>query len=367
MSTTTEMIHRGGVRSSNLELYRIICMLMIVAHHYVVNSGLTGQDSPMALNPNSSNTIFLYLFGLWGKTGINCFLMITGYFMCKSSISVRKFVKLILWIYLYKVIIYGVFLATGHDTISLKRLIQVIMPVWGFNTNFTSCFIGFWLTIPFWNILVKNMTKRQHEVLLCLLLSMYTFLGSLPGFGVSMNYVTWFGIIYLIASYIRLYTMEIYDNKKVWASVSIITIILAIASILTSHIFLRKGEALFLSDSNKIFAVAIAVTTFLWFKNMNISYSKLINTIGGSTFGVLLIHANSDAMRQWLWKDTVDCVGHYNMPFWQFAGFSIGVVLAIFFICTIIDIIRIKLFEEPFFKWYDKEPRFQRLAAFLSK
>ena len=171
---------------------------MIVAHHYVVNSGLTGQDSPMALNPNSSNTIFLYLFGLWGKTGINCFLMITGYFMCKSSISVRKFVKLILWIYLYKVIIYGVFLATGHDTISLKRLIQVIMPVWGFNTNFTSCFIGFWLTIPFWNILVKTMTKRQHEVLLCLLLSMYTFLGSLPGFGVSMNYVTWFGIIYLI-------------------------------------------------------------------------------------------------------------------------------------------------------------------------
>lgn len=28
-------------RSSNLELYRIIVMLLIVAHHYVVNSGLT--------------------------------------------------------------------------------------------------------------------------------------------------------------------------------------------------------------------------------------------------------------------------------------------------------------------------------------
>ena len=27
-------------RSSNLELYRIVCMLMIVAHHYAVNSGL---------------------------------------------------------------------------------------------------------------------------------------------------------------------------------------------------------------------------------------------------------------------------------------------------------------------------------------
>lgn len=27
-------------RSSNLELYRIICMLLIVAHHFVVNSRL---------------------------------------------------------------------------------------------------------------------------------------------------------------------------------------------------------------------------------------------------------------------------------------------------------------------------------------
>lgn len=31
---------RGGVRSSNIELFRILSMLMIVAHHYVVNSGL---------------------------------------------------------------------------------------------------------------------------------------------------------------------------------------------------------------------------------------------------------------------------------------------------------------------------------------
>ena len=32
---------------------------------------------------------------------------------------------------------------------------------------------------------------------------------------------------------------------------------------------------------------------------------KLINTISASTFGVLLIHANSDFMRQWLWNDTI--------------------------------------------------------------
>lgn len=37
------------VRDSNLELYRIVAMLLIVAHHYVVNSGLLdvmGQNPP---------------------------------------------------------------------------------------------------------------------------------------------------------------------------------------------------------------------------------------------------------------------------------------------------------------------------------
>ncbi len=31
-------------RSSNLELYRIVCMIMIVAHHFVVNSGLITEE-----------------------------------------------------------------------------------------------------------------------------------------------------------------------------------------------------------------------------------------------------------------------------------------------------------------------------------
>lgn len=32
--------NKFGGRSSNIELFRILSMLMIVAHHYVVNSGL---------------------------------------------------------------------------------------------------------------------------------------------------------------------------------------------------------------------------------------------------------------------------------------------------------------------------------------
>lgn len=180
----------GEGRYSNFELYRIICLLMIVAHHFVVNSGLTWSDSPMIANPIAANTLFLWLFGMWGKTGINSFLLITRYFMCKSEISLKKFVKLILWIYVYRLIIFVIFLVTRYETISTIRLLKLIMPVWGFNSNFTSCFIDFWLTIPFWNILIRNTTKKQHQLLLILLLGIYTILGSIPSFKITFNYVT---------------------------------------------------------------------------------------------------------------------------------------------------------------------------------
>lgn len=51
------------------------------------------------------------------------------------------------------------------------------------------------------------------------------------------------------------------------------------------------------------------------FKNMNIKYNKVINFIASSTFGVLLIHANSNTMRQFLWKDICNVVGSYNSNF----------------------------------------------------
>lgn len=331
-------------------------MLMIVAHHYVTNSGLTGSDGPLLKDFLSANSLFLTLFGAWGKTGINCFLMITGYYMCTSRITLRKFLKLMGQIYLYKLLFYSIFIFSGYETLSITRLTMVAMPMWGVSGDFVGCFIIFWLTIPFFNILVQNMTQRLHGLLLLLILTVYTLLGSIPTFDVTFNYVTWFGVIYFIASYIRLYPLPIFEKKALWGWITLLCTILGSISVLGLRILIGAPAGLgynFLADSNKIFAVVIAVSSFLWFKNMNIKYSKVINALGAGTFGVLLIHANSSAMRTWLWKDTIDVEGHYSMPFGDLVLFSIGVVFVVFIICNLIDQIRILSFEKWFFYWYD--------------
>ena len=331
---------------------------MIVAHHYVVNSGLSNVGAPLLTDYSSGNSIYLSLYGAWGKTGINCFLMITGYFMCKSRITFRKFLKLLLQIYFYKLLLFPIFLAIGYETITFQRIVKLMMPFWGFSTGFVSCFIVFWLTIPFLTILVQNMSQRQHQLLLLLSLGVYTILGSIPTFTITFNYITWFSIIFFIASYIRLYSHPIFEKKRLWGWLTLLFVVLAAGSVLGMRMLFGERVGIgynFVHDSNKIFPVLIAVSSFLWFKNLKMGYNKTINAFGAGTFGVLLIHANSDAMRKWLWNDLIDCVGKYTMPTMNLILYSIGCVLAIFITCNLIDQLRIATFEKWTFRWYDNK------------
>lgn len=106
------------------------------------------------------------------------------------------------------------------------------------------------------------------------------------------------------------------------------------------------------SDSNALMAVATAVTSFMFFKNLRIPHNRFINIFGASTFGVLLIHANSDTMRQWLWKDMLDNAGHYADEYFWIR--PIIAVLLIFVICIVIDYIRLKTVEKWAFRWIDR-------------
>ena len=186
-----------------------------------------------------------------------------------------------------------------------------------------------------------------------MLLFIYTVHGSVPKLmSVSMNYVSWFSVLYFIAAYLRLYPIK-ENNTKFWGWATLISFGLSsVGILLLNYVQVKLGiEAkvqysyMLVQDSNAFLALTNGITSFMWFKSMKIGHIKCINTIAASAFGVLLIHANSNTMRQWLWKDTVDCVGHFDTPYYWL--YAIGCVLAIYAVCTLIDYIRIKTIETP--------------------
>ena len=336
-------------RDSNIELYRILVMLLIMAHHYVVNSGLVGvaMQSPYRLR-----TLFVLLFGEWGKIGINCFILITGYFMCRSRATIKKYLKLLFEVEFYNIVIFFILLAAGYETLSAYSLLRATVFLSPESGRFASAFLMFYLFIPFLNILIRSLDQRKHALLILALLFVYTIRGSIPNMASAMNYVTWFIVIYVIGAYLRLYPETIQPIIKWSGPLLIFFLILSASSVLLGDWLTQATGTdylyFFVSNSNKALAVITSVVAFLFFEKTPIHYHRWINLCGGSTFGVLLIHANSDAMRKWLWGDLLKNAQMYHSEYFYLHAFAS--VLVIFVLCVIIDQLRIKLIETPLFR-----------------
>ncbi|MEG0898031.1 MAG: hypothetical protein RSF73_10845 [Ruthenibacterium sp.] len=138
---------------------------------------------------------------------------------------------------------------------------------------------------------------------------------------------------------------------------SLIALALAWASILTIDFVGRKvgftGYYFFVADSHKILALLCSFAFFMLFKNIQMKPNRFINTVAASTFGVLMIHANSYTMIRFLWQDVLHNTSFYNSP-WLIVH-AVCSVIGVYVICVAMDYLRIKFLEKPLFDYLDKK------------
>ena len=83
------------IRQSNIELLRIIAMVIIVAHHFAVHGGF---DFP--IETVAPNRLWIQFLALGGKIGVNIFVLISGYFLIDAK-SLKKVKVLKLWLQIF--------------------------------------------------------------------------------------------------------------------------------------------------------------------------------------------------------------------------------------------------------------------------
>lgn len=66
---------QNTMRSSNIELLRIIAMFMVVLGHYYVKGGFP-DDSLMI-----TSKLVMQFLGSWSKIAVDVFVIISGYFL----------------------------------------------------------------------------------------------------------------------------------------------------------------------------------------------------------------------------------------------------------------------------------------------
>lgn len=335
-------MEKNKVRNSNLEILRIVSMLLIIMHHYVVHGQFELNNTII-----SSNKIILEIISLGGKLGVNCFILITGYFMINSKISFKKILKIIFEVWFYSICIFLVASLTQIIDFDIKLLIKVMIPII-FNSNwFALVYIVLYIFIPYINMLINNLDKKQHFKLCLIFVCIFSIIPTFTTANIEYSNITWFVMLYCIAAYIRKYPNKYTENVKeniLYTCIIIAFLIFSVAEFNILGLFIPQiaKHITYFGKINSFPLLILSVTMFLVFKNIKVKNNKFVNLIATSTFGVYLIHDNM-FMRNYLWVKVLKNNTYIESPY--LILHLIFSTIAVFIVCTLIDQIRIHIIE----------------------
>lgn len=329
-------------------------MILIVVHHYAIHGAL--QETLVF----SGNKYILDFLSFGGKLGVNCFVLISGYFMCNSKITLKKILSLISEIWFYSIVILILFLTILKpvEPIGFKLLLRSVLPISYSAYWFATTYIVLLILSPFINKWIQSMDKKMHQDLLIVSIAIYSFL---PTFMkttlIGYNHLIWIILLYLLASYIRRYIDKEQLKLKRHCSFLLIVASLIFISILLLDFIGSKFNISILLDNSTYFAnqqsfllMIMSIEIFLISLRGN-KVNKLINKISKATFAVYLIHDNL-IMRPYLWQTVFDCQSaYYSNHLLMHALCSICIV---FFVCIGIELIRQKTIGKIVDKWIDR-------------
>lgn len=333
-------------RNSNLELLRILSMILIVMHHYSVHGGFDLSQYGL-----SFNKVIVQLLSLGGKLGVNCFVLITGYFMINSKFKLKKLFKILFQVFFYSfsivIIFYGLGIVEPNFKIILKSLFPTIFNLYWFSTTY----IVLYVLTPFINKFIKTISKKELISLIIILVSMWCIIPTFTTASLAFSEVGWFFTLYLIASYIRLYPNNFTSSCKynviiASCSYTILIISVIIFDILGTKIGFFASKATYFAAMNKLPIFICSVSMLLIFKNINMKSNRFINNLSMTMFGVYLIHDNP-IIRPFLWESVFKNNLYIDSPYLLIH--AIGSIVIVFICCSMIDYIRIRVVERPLF------------------
>ncbi len=359
-------------RDTNFELLRILAMLMIIVHHYNVFGGIL-YNADKVIDSQRIEYYIFYFAEYICIIAVNLYVMISGYYMVKSKMKVKKIVKLELELLFYSVLIYAILVWQHKIDFNASDCLYTFFPVISNQYWFMTAYMGLYLLVPFINKLANSLNKKSYGYLIIISTIIFSVVRTIfptnnileSNGGYSL---TWFIYLYLLAGYIHLYFDR--DIKKYKLAIIFFLLIFGEMAV---RFYLQKStdnfDKIWVKTSlnfslfyNQLFILIETVIVFLFFKNIHIKNeiaNKMITVISPLTLGVYLIHVNEN-LKSVLWEKTLrihECFGSQEI----FKVVILGTI-TIFIVCCAIDACRSLLF-----KLFDKTKIVKKIDEKLEK
>ncbi len=333
-------------RKSNIELLRIVAMLLIISFHYCFHSNYV-------VDSLNFNAVIVKSFYFFGELGVDLFILITGYFCSKSEFSVKKLIKLILEVNFYY--LFCVLLTFCFDfgfKVKVDTFKDCFLLFFNVITNkywFITMYIIAYTLSPYINIIINNISKENYKKLIITLLVIWCIIPTIFGIFYNStesllyyNRLIWFMVMYLIGGYIRKYQIKFFEKKKNTYILAIGSFLFMILSIFVFYRYryflanLGNTEIAYFWPPNTLPMVLLSISVFEIFLNLKIKNNKLINVVASTTLGIYMVH--DGLFYKFIWDKVLKSTDHL------YSRYSICYILIstalIFVFGAIIELIR---------------------------
>lgn len=313
-------------RQSNFELLRIICMLGILIGHVLITFY---QDQIHSVDFTVKNQLRSLILNCCA-VGMNCFIVISGYFSIR--LTKEKFLKFIGQCWWYALI--SILLFKGSWT-------TLVFPVSESGLRFVNAYLGLMLVSPLLNAGLNALSGKEQKKTIFLVLLCDVYLGYMHQRAeISADDHNLFHLMcmYALGNLIRHEDWK--QSHAGWWCMGCFLLMTALHAVKMMWFPISVVYSL---HFNSPMLIVATVLVFLWAKEWKMPQSRVINWVAASVFSVYLIHCNP-AIAPHFWGMVFMVRGAFESPVMTCLALM-GMIATFFMGCVLVDKVRIWVFD----------------------
>lgn len=296
MSETTKL-----QRDSNIELLRLVLMMMVVLLHF--NHDTMGGAFVFARNYPVDNFVLHFLESL-GVCAVNCFMIVSGYFLyTNTKIKFGKVLDILLIVIFYRYIDYFCKVAFADEIFSIKSLIVCAFPANYFAIFYVICY----MLSPYISKIYRSLSDKKADLFTAIIFILFILIPTLTDIANDLNIFKNPGYLspistggngagYTIVQFLFCLSLGMWIRKREKTFKSYILVTTYFISSLILTVGISKLPSLY--NYCSVLTVINAVCLFMLFQKIHIQNSA-INFASKSCFAIFCIHTSGFANGLW--------------------------------------------------------------------
>lgn len=335
-------------RNYGIDALRILSMFMVVVLHVLGQGGMLSGSEPGSLKYWT-----LWFLEIACFCATDCFALISGYVMYKSKPRLSRAVSLWLQVAFYTIPALIVFALVMPDSIGLGAILDAVFPVGRRHYWYISSYFGLLLMMPLLNTMIEHTPKR---VMCTVLIAMTMTCSVIPRLLMTDPYtlgggysLIWLMLLYLGGACIHKYNVADKVGKISAWMMALIPILVTFLAKFAFEVFPQsiyptaQYSGIFVSyTSPTVVLTAVGLLIALSKQRFKKLPARLISLCAPAALGVYLIHTNL-----LVWEHLLKGFSRWFLDQnWFVMLFLVfGAAVLIYVVCTLVEIVRILLFE----------------------